>query len=169
MNRIGVWMMVAVLCGVACPGRTSRTAGDADDAGDEVVFPVFAPDACSLRLVDGQPPAGTLLVTSEEEYQARFECFEGPGKPIERPSGIDFSRNHLAVFGAGGDARAPDFDRLERSGNRLTAFFGTVKYCGGAPPFPIVAIRMFLVPKQSFALVSKTFDLPAEDCPRDLP
>ena len=135
-----------------------------------VTYPSFARD-CGLTPSGEQPriPGGTLLIASEEAFRANFECYDRVGGRIESQSGINFSRDVIAVFSASGDGNLPRLTRLERAGHRLTAIFSVEPYCGGAPPSARTAVHVFVVPAAPLTLESKAVRSDGERCPSDLP
>ena len=134
-----------------------------------VTYPVFDRPDCNLNLKRSFP-GGTLLIDSEESFRSAFECRREVNHQAESGSGVDFSRELVAVFLADGKGRVPKLVRLQRKGERLTALFGVEPYCGGTPPFPITAVHAFLVRRAALSLESKVVTLNrGQRCPKDLP
>jgi hypothetical protein len=134
-----------------------------------VTYPVFDRPDCNLNLKRSFP-GGTLLIDSEESFRSAFECRREVNHQAESGSGVDFSRELVAVFLADGKGRVPKLVRLQRKGERLTALFGVEPYCGGAPPFPITAVHAFLVRREPLSIESKIVTLNrGQRCPKDLP
>ena len=134
-----------------------------------VTYPVFDRPDCNLNLKRSFP-GGTLLIDSEESFRSAFECRREVNHQAESGSGVDFSRELVAVFLADGNGRVPKLVRLQRKGERLTALFGVEPYCGGAPPFPITAVHAFLVRREPLSIESKIVTLNrGQRCPKDLP
>lgn len=134
-----------------------------------VTYPVFDRPDCNLNLKRSFP-GGTLLIDSEESFRSAFECRREVNHQAESGSGVDFSRELLAVFLADGKGRVPKLVRLQRKGDRLTALFGVEPYCGGAPPFPITAVHAFLVRREPLSIESTIVTLNrGQRCPKDLP
>jgi len=134
-----------------------------------VTYPVFDRPDCNLNLKRSFP-GGTLLIDSEESFRSAFECRREVNHQAESGSGVDFSRELVAVFLADGKGRVPKLVRLQRKGERLTALFGVEPYCGGAPPFPITAVHAFLVRREQLSIESTIVTLNrGQRCPKDLP
>lgn len=134
-----------------------------------VTYPVFDRPDCNLNLKRSFP-GGTLLIDSEESFRSAFECRREVNHQAESGSGVDFSRELVAVFLADGNGRVPKLVRLQRKGERLTALFGVEPYCGGAPPFPITAVHAFLVRREPLSIESTIVTLNrGQRCPKDLP
>ncbi len=134
-----------------------------------VTYPVFERPDCNLNLKRSFP-GGTVLIDSEESFRSAFECPRDADHQAESGSGVDFTRELVAVFLADGKGRLPKLVRLQRKGDRLTALFGVEPYCGGTPPFPITAVHAFLVRRAALSLESKVVTLNrGQRCPKDLP
>lgn len=114
-------------------------------------------------------PGGVRLLDSEEAFQALYRCFDERGDAVPARSGVDFSRDVIAVFVSFGDEVAPRLERVERLGDTLTAVFGKTAYCGGAPPPEIPAVHALVLRKEPLTLAVTQFTYPHEPCPPDLP
>ncbi len=134
-----------------------------------VTYPPFDRWDCNLK--EGLfVPGGALLIDSEEAFRAKFECYEAPGARVERSSGVDFSRDAIAVFLSFGQGSAPKFARLERKDDRLKAIFRVEAYCGGAEPYEMRTVQSFLLRREPVTLESQTIELkPIVRCPTGLP
>jgi len=85
------------------------------------------------------------LITSEPQYQALLRCGGTGGSSAPPPSGIDFQRQSLALFGVTAKASAPVLDRLVEDGGSLVAVFTARTYCGGAAPPEVAGLAAVLV------------------------
>jgi len=132
-------------------------------------YPVFDRSDCNLDLKRSFP-GGTVLIDSEESFRSAFECPRDADHQAESGSGVDFTRELVAVFVADGKGRVPKLVRLQRKGDRLTALSGVEPYCGGTPPFPITAVHAFWVHRAALSLESKVVMLNrGQRCSKDLP